>query len=180
MVVKSLIYGTATGIAVASFSGKGEGYDGFTPAYFANFGLAVGANVAYWLGVRLMAYLPFGNALGLIWGFAILAALVIKIRMMLQAALLEAAVEAAAKGDGSDDKRSTFVETYCPECENLLLVNASFCIVCGTSVRSSSRQARSAMGMGAVAGRGARCRLRRSGRSRRPPSRSGHAGHRRG
>ena len=70
--------------------------------------------------------------------------------MMLQAALLEAAVEAAAKGDGSDDKRSTFVETYCPECENLMLANASFCIVCGTSVRSSSRQARSAMGMGAV------------------------------
>jgi hypothetical protein len=150
MVVKSLIYGTATGIAVASFSGKGEGYDGFTPAYFANFGLAVGANVAYWLGVRLMAYLPFGNALGLIWGFAILAALVVKIRMMLQAALLEAAVEAAAKGDGSDDKRSTFVETYCPECETLLLTNSSFCIVCGTSVRSSSRQARAAMGLGSA------------------------------
>ena len=70
--------------------------------------------------------------------------------MMLQAALLEAAVEAAAKGDGSDDKRSTFAETFCPECENMLLTNASFCIVCGTSVRSSSRQARSAMGMSAV------------------------------
>jgi len=147
MVVKSLIYGTATGIAVAAFSGKGEGYDGFTPTYFAYFGLAVAANVAYWLGVRLMAYLPFGNGLGLIWGFLILAALVVKIRMMLQVALLEAAVEEAAKGDGSDDKRSTYVETYCPECENLLLTNASFCIVCGTSVRSSSRQARSAMGM---------------------------------
>ena len=137
MVVKSLIYGTATGIAVASFSGKGEGYDGFTPAYFANFGLAVVANIAYWLGVRLMAFLPFGNALGLVWGFVILAVLVIKIRMMLQAALLEAAVEAAVKGDGTDDKRSTFVETYCPECENLLPVNAAFCMVCGTSVRSS-------------------------------------------
>jgi hypothetical protein len=147
MVVKSLIYGTATGIAVASFSGKGEGYDGFTPAYFANFGLAVGANVLYWLGVRVMAYLPYGNVLGLIWGFAILAALVVKIRMMLQVALLEAAVEAAALGDGSDDRRSTFVETFCPECENVLLPNASFCIVCGTSVRSSSRQARRAMGM---------------------------------
>ena len=150
MVVKSLIYGTATGIAVASFSGKGEGYDGFTPAYFANFGLAVGANIVYWLGVRLMAYLPFGNALGLVWGFLVLAALVIKIRMMLQVALLEAAVEAAAKGDGADDKRSTFVETFCPECENVLLTNASFCIVCGTSVRSSSRQARGAMGMGST------------------------------
>ena len=30
MVIKSLIYGTAAGIAVAAFSGKGEGYDGFT------------------------------------------------------------------------------------------------------------------------------------------------------
>lgn len=150
MVIKSLIYGTATGIAVAAFSGKGEGYDGFTPAYFANFGLAVGANVAYWMGVRLLAYLPFGNALGLIWGFAILAALVIKIRMMLQVALLEAAVEAAAKGDGSEDKRSTFVESFCPECENMLLANSSFCVVCGTSVRSSSRQAKRSMGVGPV------------------------------
>jgi RsiW-degrading membrane proteinase PrsW (M82 family) len=147
MVIKSLIYGTATGIAVAAFSGKGEGYDGFTPAYFANFGLAVGANVLYWLGVRLAAYLPFGNALGLIWGFAILAALVVKVRMMMQVALLEAAVEAAAKGDGADDKRSTFVETFCPECENMLLANASFCIVCGTSVRSTSKQAKAAMGI---------------------------------
>jgi hypothetical protein len=31
MVVKALIYGTATGIAVAAFSGKGEGYDGSPP-----------------------------------------------------------------------------------------------------------------------------------------------------
>ena len=64
MVVKSLIYGTATGIAVAAFSGKGEGYDGFTGFYVKNFGLAVGANVVYWLGVRLMAYLPFGRRSG--------------------------------------------------------------------------------------------------------------------
>jgi hypothetical protein len=128
----------------------GDWYDGFTPAYFAICGLAVVANVAYWLGVRLLAYVPFGNALGLVWGFLILIALVIKIRMMLQVALLEAAVEAAAKGDGSDDRRSTYVETYCPECENLLLTNAAFCIVCGTSVRSGSVRARRAMGMPAV------------------------------
>jgi hypothetical protein len=148
MVVKSLIYGTATGIAVAAYSGKGVGYDGFTPSYVAHVGLAVGANVLYWLGVRLLANLPFGNALGLLWGFVILAALVVKIRMMLQTALLEAAVEAAAKGDGSADTRSTFTEAHCPECESLLLANSAFCIVCGTSVRAGSRQARTAMGMG--------------------------------
>ena len=101
MVVKSLIYGTATGIAVAAFSGKGEGYDGFKTSYFMSFGLAVAANVGYWLGVRLLSYVPFGQALGLLWGFVILAVLVVRIRVMMQAALLEAAVEDAVRTDGA-------------------------------------------------------------------------------
>ncbi len=143
MVVKSLIYGTATGIAVAAFSGKGEGYDGFTSYYLKNFAFAAGINVAYWLGVRLLAYLPFGQALGLIWGFVILAVLVIRIRVMMQAALLEAAIEDAAKADVS--KHDIFVETFCPECENMLLVGSQFCIACGTSVRSTSHQTRKHM-----------------------------------
>jgi len=143
MVVKSLIYGTATGIAVAAFSGKGEGYDGFTGYYFMHFGLAVAANAAYWIGVRLLAYAPFGQTLGLLWGFVILAVLVIRIRVMMQAALLEAAVEDAVRADGLQSKRATTVDSYCPECENLLLAGSNFCMVCGTSVRSTSRQARS-------------------------------------
>jgi hypothetical protein len=143
MVVKSLIYGTATGIAVAAFSGKGEGYDGFTPYYVKNFAFAAGVNVLYWLGVRLAAYLPFGQTVGLLWGFVILGVLVVRIRVMMQAALLEAAIEDAAKAGTS--KRDSFVETFCPECENMLLVGAQFCIACGTSVRSTSHQARKHM-----------------------------------
>ncbi len=145
MVVKSLIYGTATGIAVAAFSGKGEGYDGFSGSYFMNFGLAVAANVGYWLGVRLLSYVPFGQALGLLWGFVILTVLVVRIRVMMQASLLEAAVEDAVRTDGIRSKRSTVDDSYCPECENLLLDSSHFCMVCGTSVRSSSHQARRAM-----------------------------------
>ena len=145
MVVKSLIYGTATGIAVAAFSGKGEGYDGFTTSYFASFGLAVAANVGYWLGVRLLSYVPFGQALGLLWGFVILTVLVVRIRVMMQAALLEAAVEDAVRTDGLRSKRATVDESFCPECENLLLDNSNFCMVCGTSVRSASHQARRSM-----------------------------------
>lgn len=140
MVVKTLIYGTASGIAVAAFSGKGEGYDGFTGYYARNLAFAIGANVLYWLGVRLTAYLPFGQVLGLLWGFVVLAVLVIRIRVMMQAALLEAAIEDAAKEGHS--KREAFVETFCPECENMLLVGAQFCVACGTSVRSTSHQAR--------------------------------------
>ncbi|MCW2796578.1 MAG: Membrane proteinase PrsW, cleaves anti-sigma factor RsiW, family [Nocardioides sp.] len=143
MVVKSLIYGTATGIAVAAFSGKGEGYDGFTPYYVKNFAFAAGVNILYWLGVRLAAYLPFGQTVGLIWGFVVLGVLVIRIRVMMQAALLEAAIEDSAKAGTS--KRDSFVETFCPECENMLLVGAQFCIACGTSVRSTSHQARKHM-----------------------------------
>lgn len=142
MVVKSLIYGTATGIAVASFSGKGEGYDGFTGHYARNFALAAGANILYWLGVRAAAHLPFGQALGLLWGLVILGFLVVRIRVMLQAALLEAAIEDAVT---SGSKRESLVETFCPECENMLLVGSMFCIACGTSVRSSSHQARKHM-----------------------------------
>ena len=145
MVVKSLIYGTATGIAVAAFSGKGEKYDGFTPSYFMAFGLAVAANVGYWLGVRLLSYVPFGQALGLLWGFVILAVLVIRIRTTMQAALLEAAVEDAVRQDGVTSKRATAVESFCPECENQLLAGSNFCLVCGTSVRTTSRQARRTM-----------------------------------
>jgi hypothetical protein len=145
MVVKSLIYGTATGIAVAAFSGKGEKYDGFTPSYFMAFGLAVAANVGYWLGVRLLSYVPFGQALGLLWGFVILAILVLRVRTTMQAALLEAAVEDAVRQDGLTSKRASAVESFCPECENQLLAGSNFCLVCGNSVRTTSRQARRTM-----------------------------------
>ena len=154
MVVKSLIYGTATGIAVAAFSGKGEGYDGFKTSYFMSFGLAVAANVGYWLGVRLLSYVPFGQALGLLWGFVILTVLVVRIRVMMQAALLEAAVEDAVRTDGLRSTRSTVDESFCPECENLLLDNSNFCMVCGTSVRSTSHQARRSMAAPSAGGVG--------------------------
>lgn len=140
MIVKSLIYGTASGLAGAAYSGKGEGYDGFTPHYFATFGFAVVVNVAYWLGVRLLAYLPFGQALGLLWGLLIAGGLILKIRGTLQEALLEAAVEDAA--DGRRGKGATTEAAWCPECEMQLLPDALFCITCGESVRATSNVAR--------------------------------------
>jgi hypothetical protein len=143
MVVKSLIYGTATGVAVAAFSGKGSGFDGFTAFYARNFAFAVIANILYWLGIRFLAYAPFGHALGLLWGALILGVLIVRVRVMLQAALLGAALEDAAEDTTS--ARDVRNETYCPECENILLAGSQFCITCGTSVRSTSKLARSRM-----------------------------------
>lgn len=140
MIVKSLIYGTASGLAGAAFSGKGEGYDGFTPHYFKNFAFAIGANIVYWLGVRILAYLPFGQALGLLWGVLIAGALILRIRGTLQEALLEAAIEDAANGRRS--KGATTEAAWCPECEMPLLPDSAFCISCGESVRATSNVAR--------------------------------------
>ena len=140
MIVKSVIYGTATGIAVAAFSGRGEGFDGFTGKYFSKFALAVGANIAYWLGIRLLSYAPWGDGLGLLWGALIAAFLVLRVRSYMQEALLEAAVE-----DAAADRRHKYATTgggFCPECEMPLLPDAMFCIACGTSVRATTSFAR--------------------------------------
>lgn len=138
MVVKSLIYGTATGIAVAQYSGLGEGYDGFTKRYYGGFAFAAGMNILYWLGVQLLARAPFGAALGLLWGLLILAVLVVRVRVMLHDALLEAAVEDAARQVSG---KRVAAGGFCPECEMALLPGALFCIVCGTSVRAASHVA---------------------------------------
>jgi hypothetical protein len=135
MVVKSLIYGTSAGIAIAAFSGRGEGYDGFTPVYYSNLLFVTLLNIAYWVGVQLLAYAEFGQALGLLWGLVILAVLVVRVRLFLHTALLEAGVEDAAR---RREKGAVAEGGYCPGCELPLLPDAFFCIVCGQSVRATS------------------------------------------
>lgn len=136
MVVKSLIYGTSAGIAIAAFSGRGEGYDGFTPAFYSNLAFVTIVDIAYWVGVHLLARAQFGEALGLLWGIAILAVLVIRVRIFLHTGLLEAAVEDAAHS--TRNKGAVTEAGFCPECELPLLPDALFCIVCGQSVRATT------------------------------------------
>jgi hypothetical protein len=150
MVVKSLIYGTSAGIATAAFSGKGEGYDGFTPVFWSHLVFVAVANVLYWLGVRLLAYLDFGAAFGLLWGVIILVVLVLRARMFLHASLIEAAVE-----DVANERRSHGAAAegaYCPQCEMPLIPDAAFCIVCGQSVRATNTDARRRVRDGSVGG----------------------------
>ena len=140
MIVKALVYGTATGIAVAAFSGRGEGYDGFTGHYVRELLVAMLALILYWGGVRLLAYADYGTWLGLIWGVIVLAVLVLRIRVVLHTALLEVALE-----DASENRRSKAAVVdggWCPDCEMPLLPDAVFCVACGQSVRATSNQVR--------------------------------------
>jgi hypothetical protein len=141
-VVKPLVYGAATGIAVASFSGLGAGYDGFKPAYFRGLAEALVANILFQGGLFFASRLEgtTGGVVGLVWGGLIAAALVVRLRYLLHFAVLEAALEASSQGRQlKDAARGT---AYCPSCQMPLLPSASFCVACGTSVRAGSKVTR--------------------------------------
>jgi RsiW-degrading membrane proteinase PrsW (M82 family) len=139
MVGKSLIYGTACAIAVAAFSGRGAGYDGFTRHFATNFGFGALALVAYWMGLYLFAYADFGQGIALLWALAIVAILVLRARVLLHTALVEAAIEDAARG--RLDRHAGILD-YCVECEMAQLPDAVFCLYCGQSVRAVPRLGR--------------------------------------
>jgi hypothetical protein len=141
-VVKPIVYGAATGIAVAGYSGLGAGYDGFKPAYFRGLAEAVAANVVFQAGLFFASRLEGtkGAVVGLVWGALVAAALVVRLRYLLHFAVLEAALEASVTGaEGRDAAHGT---AYCGACEMPLLHGASFCVACGTSVRAASKVTR--------------------------------------
>jgi hypothetical protein len=141
-VVKPIVYGAATGIAVASFSGLGAGYDGFKPGYFRGLAEALVANILFQGGLFFAARIAGteGTVVGLVWGALIAVALVVRLRYLLHYAVLEAALESAATGGAlKDSARGT---AYCPSCEMPLLAGANFCVACGTSVRAGSKVTR--------------------------------------
>jgi len=137
--VKPLVMGTATGLAVAEFSGLGKGYDGFTPRYFGGVGLAVGANVLYATGIYLLGYVGSPNValpLQVMWGLLILGGLIIRLRTVLQVGLMEGALEAAARADQPDETEMGF----CVRCEMPLLPGSAFCSACGVSMRARAKE----------------------------------------
>lgn len=135
--VKPLVMGTATGIACAEFSGLGEGYDGFTPRYFRGVAEAVGANILFAGGLYLLDFLDnevLSLVLSILWGLAILAVLILRIRTALHRGLMEAVLESTARARGVGPGLE-----FCLSCEMPLLPGAQFCSNCGVSVRATAK-----------------------------------------
>jgi RsiW-degrading membrane proteinase PrsW (M82 family) len=142
--VKPLIYGSATGLAVAEFSGLGEKYDGFTPRWVFGLLQAMLVNALYQGGVYLLGFVggyssTIGAILGVVWGLLLLGALIIRVRTVLHKGLLEAALESAARG-GSNHASGDLA--FCSRCEMPLLPHSDFCSACGNSVRSVPKSER--------------------------------------
>jgi hypothetical protein len=141
--VKPVIYGAAAGIAVAAFSGINEGPGRFSAHHLRAVVESIVAVAAYWIGVELLRGIVSGSGgalLGLVWGVVIAAALLLRIRFVLHLAVLEAALEFAARG--SVPRTANQGIGFCPECEMPLMHEASFCSACGTASRAASKPAR--------------------------------------
>jgi PrsW family intramembrane metalloprotease len=144
--VKPLIIGTASGIAVAEFSGLGPGYDGLTPRYFRGVGEAILANAAYQAGTYLFSFVgdaTLGVILSIFWGLIILAILILRVRNVLHVGLMEAALERSARDRGVGTAGEL---QYCAQCEMPLLEHAAFCNACGTAVRVQPKPERQRAG----------------------------------
>jgi RsiW-degrading membrane proteinase PrsW (M82 family) len=142
--VKPLIYGSAAGLAVAEFSGLGEGYDGFTPRWVIGVLQAIAVNALFQGGVYLLGFVGgqgswIGAILGVIWGLLLLGALIVLVRTVLHKGLLEAALESAARG-GSNHASGEL--GFCTRCEMPLLPHSDFCSACGNAVRSVPKSER--------------------------------------
>jgi len=151
--VKPLIYGTATGLAVAEFSGLGESYDGFTPRWVAGVLQAMLVNALFQGGVYLLSFVggrnsAVGAILGVLWGLLLLGALVILVRTVLHKGLLEAALESAARGGSSHASGEL---ASCSRCEMPLLAYSDFCSTCGSSVRAVPKGDRGVASRGVTA-----------------------------
>ncbi|QNE22327.1 PrsW family intramembrane metalloprotease [Kribbella qitaiheensis] len=154
--VKPLIYGSATGLAAAEFSGLGEKYDGFTPRWVVGLAQAMVVNALFQGGVYLLGFVgghgsTIGAILGVVWGVVLLGALIILVRTVLHKGLLEAALESAARG-GSNHASGELA--FCSRCEMPLLPHSDFCSACGNSVRSVPKAERgvAVQGSGPAAG----------------------------
>jgi len=140
--VKPLVMGTATGLAVAEFSGLGAGYDGFSARYVRAVALAMGANILFSLGRYLLGYVgspDLSVALQLIWGLIILGLLILRLRTVLQVGLMEGAMEAAARSPQLGGEGAATHLAFCPRCEMPLIDGAAFCSTCGVATRVRSK-----------------------------------------
>lgn len=142
--LKPIVFGCAIGIAAAEFSGLGEGYDGFTGRFVGRVIEAMVLLALFQGGLYFTGLLggSTGLVLGLVWALLLAGVAILRLRSVLQRALLEGALEAAARAGSS--KWSSGEEDFCAECEMPLPVDALFCVSCGASVRARSKDVRRA------------------------------------
>lgn len=139
-IVKPVIYGAAAGLAVAAFSGVGEGAGRTGPRHLRGVAESIAVLIAYLLGLEVIRNLLGGTlaaVIGLVWGLAIVGYLLLRVRFVLHLAILEGSLEEAARG--GVPRVANHGIGHCSGCRMPLLEDASFCSACGLAVRGSTK-----------------------------------------
>jgi hypothetical protein len=141
--VKPVVYGSASALALAAFSGIGPGYAGFSARYALGFAEAVAYGIAFQIGQYAGDHVggTVGAVVALLTGAVVLATVVLRVRVVLHAALMESALEAAVVG--AEGRHAAQGEAYCGNCDMPLLPAAAFCSACGTATRAVAKPRRS-------------------------------------
>ncbi|QXC59411.1 hypothetical protein KSP35_13480 [Aquihabitans sp. G128] len=115
--VKPVVFGAASGIAVASWSGLGDRPTGFGGRYWRGLGEALVLDVAFAAGLYLSGRLGgvTGVAVGLGWGLLVAAAAILRLRSLLHVAVLEEALESARSG--TELRTTAHGTAHCGACE---------------------------------------------------------------
>lgn len=140
--LKPIVYGSASALALAAFSGVGPGFRGFRGAYWRALAETLAIVVCFQLGQYAADRLGgrSGSVAALVVAAAVAGYAIIRVRMVLHTALLEGALE-AARNDGAA-QHATSGEAYCGHCDMPLLDSAAFCSACGTSTRTVPKDRR--------------------------------------
>ena len=137
--VKPVVLGSATAIAMSRFSGIGPGYVGVGRPYVVGLLEAIGYGVVFQLGLyggdRVGG--QSGALIALAVSSLVAVVVVMRVRFILHHALLEAALEASRAASGA--QHTADGEGYCGQCDMPLLPGAAFCSMCGTSTRAVSK-----------------------------------------
>ena len=140
-IVKPIVYGAATGIAVAAWSGLGSGFEGFKPAYLRGLGEALLANILFQGGLYLASRVEgtAGAVIGLVWGAIIAAVLVVG-----------SATSCTSRSSRPRWRAPTAVRRsrtrprhgVLPLLRHAAARGANFCVVCGTATRAGNKVTR--------------------------------------
>ena len=134
--VKPIVFGSATAIAMAQFSGVGAGYAGFGKRYVIALLEAMGYGIVFQIGLYTGDRVggQKGALLALAISIAVALVVLVRVRLVLHHALLEAALDSAKSAAGGQHLSAG--EGYCGNCDMPLLPGAGFCSACGSATRA--------------------------------------------
>jgi hypothetical protein len=139
-VIRPLLFGTITALALAEFCGIGPGAGRFSNRHWRTFAEVTGVAVVYSVGLGFLELVDgsAGLILSLLWGTILVIAGNLRLRIHLHDALLEEAADALAIG--SDAPRAQRERLNCEHCGSAVDGKVDhFCSTCGMATAANTK-----------------------------------------